>query len=131
MSAAFYKEMLGCNETQADRISKFMMLCGEHKDAVLNPRPWANYGKARVYFEFWSQNNLPPLKTWHATYYDADEDDCVVVRSSDMIYVRKPLIGHAYLEKWCGHNFSGTKTRARVQSFLRCFYERYKETNRD
>lgn len=131
MSAAFYKEMLGCSDAQAERIARFMILCAEHKDAVLSPRPWANYGKARVYFEFWSQNKMPPLKTWHETYYDADEDDCFVVRRAYKIYVKKPLLSLAYLSKWCGYNFSGTKTRAKVQEFLRCFYEQYKETHRD
>lgn len=50
-------------------MAAFIELCNNHIAITKNFIP--SYYNTRVYFEFWSQNQLPPLQQFEKFYYDS------------------------------------------------------------
>lgn len=120
MSAAhFHSEDLGIPMELAENLAKFMAVA-HHCNAVTDPKVWSKHGLARVYFELWSQNSLPPLEMLQRAYYDAADDDVYFVRSYPDDDITETLIQVA--QKKSRGIFSGAKTRAAIKEFAEKFY---------
>lgn len=115
----FYVESLGCSQDLAHRIEKFVSFCFG-KDAVFNVRPWAKNGRFRIYFEFWSQNSLPPFSNWPivGTFYCPEQNEIFGAYSPKF---GGGLYSSLDLLNFSRGKFSGAKTRESIKNFLREF----------
>lgn len=92
-------------------IAAFMMLCDNHSAITKNYIP--TYFNTRVYFEFWSQNSLPPLQRFEKFYYDAMMDTiCFKGAFSSSGLVKLSTIDTALIK------FNGAQTRLKILDFL-------------
>lgn len=123
MSAAFYAEELGISEELAGRIAAFMKMANNTK-FVVEPRPWANHGKARVYFKAWSQNSIKAFRGASKWYFDAETNEVFGAGSDCMGSVCQTLAQIKSLteESERVSAFSGAKTRESLVQFAEVFY---------
>lgn len=122
MTAEFYAEDLGICLSNAEAISSFVEFATKEK-AVTSVRPWAKYGKARVYIEFWSQNSLSPIESIDKAHYDCESDDIFI---SQYRYGMANRMSMARVINLGRSNFSGAKTRESIKEFGVRFYEQKK-----
>lgn len=116
--SAFYEEDLNIGSEDASNIQKFMDFLP--LKAVINPQPWAQHGKARVYFTMWSQNNLNAIERLDKCFYDADLDDVIL-----QFYIFGSLKKYRLKEIFSIYGksfFSGAKTRAAIAELQEVFY---------
>lgn len=116
--SAFYEEDLKIGVKEAVNIQKFMDLIP--LKAVVNPQPWSKHGKARVYFNLWSQNNLNAIECLDKCFYDADLDDVIL-----QFYIFGSLKKYRLKEIFSIYGksfFSGAKTRAAIAELQEVFY---------
>ena len=92
-------------------MSAFIELCNNHTAITNNYIP--TYFNTRVYFEFWSQNSLPPLQRFEKFYYDAVMDTICFKRDfSSSGLVKLSTIDIALIK------FNGAQTRLKILDFL-------------
>lgn len=92
-------------------MAAFMVLCDNHSAITKNYIP--TYFNTRVYFEFWSQNSLPPLQRFEKFYYDAMMDTiCFKGAFSSSGLVKLSTIDTALIK------FNGAQTRLKILDFL-------------
>lgn len=112
-------ESMGISELEAERLASFMALSSQLK-AVINPKPWSDHGKVRVYFDLWSQNKLPSISWLDKVYFDAQTNDITLqlyMYGQARKYSLKDIFsvfGKSY--------FSGAKTRAALEELAEVFY---------
>lgn len=119
VSAAFYAEDLGVTPEVASRIA-WAMACAQGHRAITKRVPWAKHGKARVYFDLWSQNSILAVRGFDRCYYDAERDDAFVAGYFYGRTLERPLSDLLWMDPG---NFSGAKTRAALRDFVEVFYE--------
>jgi hypothetical protein len=104
--ARFIAEDKNIDPTSAKKLADFFEKV-KHIKAVVNPVIYCDHGKARVYFDLWSQNNLPAMEGLYRSYYDAEKDTVILVRKLCSFYYDdiKDIKFH------CRGLFSGAKTR--------------------
>lgn len=121
-SSKFYAEDLGITQEQAARIAAFMGFCGDIP-TIEDPKPWANYGKARVYFDVWSQNKLAPHALIEKWFYDAEANDIFaeVYTGVKKNHKLSNIVQLADVQAFKSQ-FSGAKTRQAVISIAEAFY---------
>lgn len=93
-------------------MAAFMVLCDNH--AAITKNFITTYFNTRVYFEFWSQNSLPPLQRFEKFYYDA---------MMDTICFKMAIAGYSEIVTLSTIDislikFSGAGTRAKFFDFL-------------
>ena len=118
MAARFYAESLGITLDQGEAVARFMALAQKSK-ACISPAPWAKHGKARVYFEIWSQNSLSAIECIEAAYFDAGIGDIFVQQYMYGSRVARPLSEIVSGKK---DIFSGSKTKAALVEMAEAFY---------
>lgn len=92
-------------------MAAFIELCNNHTAITYNYI--STYFNTRVYFEFWSQNSLPPLKRFEKFYYDATMDAIYFKRTSvNSELVKLSTIDTALIK------FNGAETRLKILDFL-------------
>lgn len=121
MSAEFYAEDLGINLPLARRIGKFMELAEKTK-AVIDPMPWANHDRARVYFEHWSQNKKAAFCSADKWFYCAEKNEIFCTGINYGQWRTRSLAEVIKLFKGGKGNFSGAKTRAVMGELAEVFY---------
>lgn len=102
----------GTSYYQGFYMAAFMMLCNSH--GAIKKNYITKYFNNRVYFELWSQNNLPPIKFIEKYYYDA---------SMDAICFRQDLFGNCSVLTLSTIDigrlkFNGAKTKQQFFDFL-------------
>lgn len=102
----------GTSYYQGFYMAAFMMLCNSH--GAIKKNYITKYFNNRVYFELWSQNNLPPIKFIEKYYYDA---------SMDTICFRQDLFGNCSVLTLSTidigrFKFNGAKTKQQFFDFL-------------
>jgi hypothetical protein len=118
-AAEFYAEDLGLAPEVAARISWAMTVAPDAK-AIEKRTPWAKHGKARVYFDLWSQNSLAAVPGFDRCYYDGERDDAFVAGYFYGRTLERPISDLLWMDRG---NFSGAKTRAALREFAEVFYE--------
>lgn len=92
-------------------MAAFIALCNNH--TAITKNYISTYFNTRVYFEFWSQNSLPPLKRFEKFYYDAVMDTiCFKGAFSSSGLVKLSTIDTALIK------FNGAQTRLKILDFL-------------
>lgn len=117
-SAIFYSEDLGVSLDAGERMANFMELAN-HSKAITSCAPWAKHGRARVYFDLWSQNSLSPIDGLDKSFYDAEDDEIYV---STNFYGTSRTIALSTVLTFGKSCFSGAKTRAALKELAEVFY---------
>lgn len=118
MTARFYAEDLGISLEHAERVARFMSIATASK-ACINPTPWAKHGQVRVYFDVWSQNNLPAVEALEAAYFDASKNGVFI---QQQIYGRRQVRDLKEIVRGKKAIFSGAKTKAALIDMAGAFY---------
>ena len=124
LATRFYVEQLGTTELFSSRVAWFMTQF-RADPVVLGSSPWGKAGKARVYFELWSQNRFRAICWLEKVYYDAASDDIL----ADCLLVQRKARLRNVISRPIKSQYAGAKTRDAIREFVRRFDA--KKANRD
>ena len=116
--ASFIAEDKKINYDLALKCARFEDL-SDHHVAINRSTIWVKNTLVRIYFDFWSQNSLPPIKYFSSSYYDATENECFLIM--DCYGTIKNSI--SCINKFGNFRFSGAKTRRKIKDFVEKFYD--------
>lgn len=117
-TAAFIMEDTSAEQEEATRMARFIHFVA-NAGVAKNLNNWVVGDKARVYFEFESQNSLAPIRFANKFYFCAARMD---------VFIQLDIVQEKVETRLSDVNFSlpagfsGAKTREKIRSFAESFY---------